>query len=180
MTVPTGFVSIRNIAHRRNGLLGLKNLKARSKLSSLMSERTLSLCDFICLYALNTATRNLFQVFSLISMGHYIGRPCKRRPHTFSVPTGSFLLVAVTSDGGGNRNRCGQCACQRQMDARRKEWVDEGLNCGLKLVERRYGFLRLPTSCISNDPPSISSISVRRVAIIAGGVNKTSVAVPGS
>jgi len=171
MTVPTGFVSIRNIVHQRNVLLGLKNLKARSKLSSPMSERTLSLCDLICLYALNTATRNLFQVFSLISKESNTGSPCKRRPHTFSVPTGSFLLAAVTSDGGGNRNRCGQCASQRQMDARRKEWVDKGLNCGLELAEWRCGFFQLPTSCIPNNPPSISSISFCRIAIIAGGVN---------
>ena len=171
MTILTGFVSIHNIAHQQNVLLGLKNLKARSKLSSPMSERTLSLCDLICLYALNTATRNLFQAFSLISMTSNTGRPCKRRPHTFSVPTGSFLLATVASDGGGNRNRCRQRACQRQMDARRKEWVDKGLNCGLRLAEWRYGCLQLLTSCIPNNPPSISSISVCRITIIAGGVN---------
>jgi len=54
-------ISVPNIVHQWNVVPGLKNLKARSKLSSPMSERTLSLCDFICLYAPNTTTRNLWR-----------------------------------------------------------------------------------------------------------------------
>ena len=145
MTASTDFVSIRSIVHQRNVAPGLRNLKARSKLSSSISERTLSLCDFICLYALNTTTRNLYTV-RLASLRSVVaaGLPCKRCPHTFSVPIGGFLLAAITSDGGRDRNRCRQCACQRQMDARRKEWVDEGLGCGLKLAEQRINFSDYP------------------------------------
>ena len=66
MTVSRGFISIYNTLCQQGVVPGLKNLKALSKLSSPISERTFSLCDLICLYALNTTTRNLRQTFSLI------------------------------------------------------------------------------------------------------------------
>ena len=58
------------------------------------------------------------------------------------------------------------------MDARRKEWVDEGLGLRVKIRRATDDFPRLPTSCISDNPPSIPTVSVRRVAIITGSVNQ--------
>lgn len=66
MTVSAGLISIGNALGQRDVAPGLNNLKALSKLSSPMSERTFSSCDLICLYALSTTTRNLCRTLSLI------------------------------------------------------------------------------------------------------------------
>ena len=77
------------------------------------------------------------------------------------MPVSRFFLAAIAFDGGRNRNSCRQRARERQMDSRREEWVDEGLNRGLKSVEQRCEFLPLLTSGVSDKPPSIPSIPVR-------------------
>ena len=113
MTAPTGFVSIRGIVHQRSVLLGLKNLKARSKLSSSMSERILSLCDLICLYALGTTTQsNLLDPLPLPASAF----PVPNGPSSPSLPSDAKALFKRSLtvdkkyfDKGVNRSRIRNC-----------------------------------------------------------------------